>query len=297
MRKAAFSLLVATALTLAFAASAHATFHLMKIREVGNANPADYVELQMYSAGQNHVAGHFIQTYDSTGAVRSTVTFPTDVPQGASQSTILVVRDDGPFPVTPDVLASGSNDLVITQDGAVCFMDTIAPPVAIDCASFGAFPGVVGGDPSPMGTPAAALLPATSIARTIAPGCATLLENSDDTNDSATDFALSPTLPRNNATPPTEVRCAGGGGPDTKAPETSITKKPKKRSAKPKVKIAFASNEAGSSFECRLDKGAFKSCDSPFKKRVKVGKHTFEVAATDAAGNVDPSPARVKFRR
>ena len=33
------------------------------------------------------------------------------------------------------------------------------------------------------------------------------------------------------------------------------------------------------------------------KYKVREGKHKFRVRATDAAGNTDPSPAKVKFRR
>ena len=48
---------------------------------------------------------------------------------------------------------------------------------------------------------------------------------------------------------------------------------------------------------CKLDKGKFKSCSSPFKKKVDVGKHKFQVFAIDQAGNEDPSPAKAKFKR
>jgi len=34
------------------------------------------------------------------------------------------------------------------------------------------------------------------------------------------------------------------------------------------------------------DKGAFKTCKSPYKKTVKAGKHKLQIKATDAAGNV-----------
>ena len=84
---------------------------------------------------------------------------------------------------------------------------------------------------------------------------------------------------------------------DTTAPETTITKKPKKRSSKRKAKVRFESSESDSSFECKLDRKAFKPCDSPRKlKRLKPRKHRFAVRAIDAAGNVDPTPAKARFR-
>ena len=84
---------------------------------------------------------------------------------------------------------------------------------------------------------------------------------------------------------------------DVTAPETTITKKPKKRSSKPKAKVRFESSESSSSFECKLDRKAFKPCDSPRKlKRLKPRKHKFRVRAIDVAGNVDPTPATARFR-
>ena len=82
---------------------------------------------------------------------------------------------------------------------------------------------------------------------------------------------------------------------DATAPETKITKKPKKGR---KPKFSFKGNEGEVTFECRLDKGEFVPCGSPLKlKHVKPGKHVLRVRAVDAAGNVDATPARQKFAR
>jgi hypothetical protein len=127
--------------------------------------------------------------------------------------------------------------------------------------------------------------------RSIAPGCATQLEAGDDTDDSATDFKLAAPTPRNNSTAPTEKAC------DTTPPETTITKQPKKRSTKRAARFAFKASERGSSFECKLDGGGFEPCKTPFRERVKPGKHRFAVVAIDRAGNRDPSPAKASFKR
>jgi hypothetical protein len=84
--------------------------------------------------------------------------------------------------------------------------------------------------------------------------------------------------------------------PDTEAPDTTITKAPAKRSTKRKAKFRFEADEEGSTFECKLDRKQWKSCASPRKYKVRPGKHKFRVQATDAAGNTDPTPAKVKFR-
>ncbi len=78
---------------------------------------------------------------------------------------------------------------------------------------------------------------------------------------------------------------------DTLVPDTTITSGPSGAVASSSASIAFAS-EAGASFECRLDGAAFAPCSSPITySALAEGSHTFEVRASDAAGNVDASPA------
>lgn len=76
--------------------------------------------------------------------------------------------------------------------------------------------------------------------------------------------------------------------PDTKAPTVTITSKPKSK-VKTKKKTArfsvgFSADET-STFRCSLDGQAPATCSSPFTGKVKKGKHTVSVTATDAAGN------------
>jgi large repetitive protein len=81
--------------------------------------------------------------------------------------------------------------------------------------------------------------------------------------------------------------------PDTTAPDTKITKGPKKMEKKKHASFSFSSTEAGSSFECSLDGARFKSCSSPTVVKVKKqGRHSFAVRAKDPAGNVDATPAK-----
>jgi photosystem II stability/assembly factor-like uncharacterized protein len=88
--------------------------------------------------------------------------------------------------------------------------------------------------------------------------------------------------------------------PDTTAPETTITKKPKKKvkTKKKKVKVTFefTSSEPGSTFVCGLDNNLPTACTSPFTAKVKKGTHAFAVTATDPAGNPDPTPAAYSFK-
>jgi hypothetical protein len=85
--------------------------------------------------------------------------------------------------------------------------------------------------------------------------------------------------------------------PDTDPPETEITKGAPNETGRTKVEFKFRGDEPGSTFECKRDKERWKGCSSPKTvKRLDDGKHKFKVRAIDAAGNVDPSPAKDKFR-
>jgi hypothetical protein len=84
---------------------------------------------------------------------------------------------------------------------------------------------------------------------------------------------------------------------DTTSPNTTITKGPKAKTKKKRATFEFSSTEPGSSFECALDgKTSFKPCSSPFSVKVKKGKHTFAVQATDQSGNTDATPASDKWK-
>jgi hypothetical protein len=87
-------------------------------------------------------------------------------------------------------------------------------------------------------------------------------------------------------------------GGDVDAPNTTITKGPKDKTNKKEVTFEFTSTEPGSTFQCILDgKAEFKPCTSPFTVKVKRGKHTFQVQATDPAGNTDSTPATDDWKR
>jgi large repetitive protein len=90
----------------------------------------------------------------------------------------------------------------------------------------------------------------------------------------APDFVASNTV---DSTPPTTTVSGGQSNP---------------RSAT----FVLGASEATSGFECDLDGGGFSSCSSPFTvDHLAFGAHSISVRATDAAGNVDPSPAVEAF--
>jgi hypothetical protein len=83
---------------------------------------------------------------------------------------------------------------------------------------------------------------------------------------------------------------------DTAAPQTQIDSGPAGPTNDPTPRFSFSSNEAGASFECRLDGGGYSACSSPRSfGLLPDGPHTFEVRAADDAANTDPSPASRSF--
>jgi hypothetical protein len=83
---------------------------------------------------------------------------------------------------------------------------------------------------------------------------------------------------------------------DTTPPNTSITSKPPATTTATAANFSFASTESESTFECRLDSGAWAECAPPRAySSVPVGEHDFLVRATDAAENVDSTPATAEW--
>ncbi len=90
----------------------------------------------------------------------------------------------------------------------------------------------------------------------------------------------------------------------TETPETTITKRPPNRSEGSTVRYRFRSDEAGSTFQCKL-KGPglrpaqrrFRGCASPKRyKNLKPGSYRFQIRAVDAEGNRELTPAGDRFR-
>ena len=210
----------------------------MKIREISpgtDGQDDSFVEVQMYASFQNFLSGGASLLVCNAGCTPTPVTFSpfTDVAHGDSQDTV-VFGDSG--------VASGSKDFNVNLNldqnkagGAVCYL---SEPGFHDCVAWGTFSAAstltgAHGTAADPGPPAAALTSGMALRRSIAAGCPTLLEASDDTNNSAADFSAATPNPRPNSVTPSEVPCAptGGGGP-TGNPSPSPAPKKKCKKAK-----------------------------------------------------------------
>jgi hypothetical protein len=227
MKRILIAAAVAVTGTLSVASTALATYHELKIREVyagGGDQNADFIELQMYSAGQNQVFTKNVQVYNAVG-IATGYPLVSNATFGDNQRTILI--GDTAVP-NRDFTADVDLDLY-AMNGAACYPD--GQPA--DCVAWGNF-AEQGGFPdlpaatSEIGAPNVGITGANSITRSIAPGCATLLEAGDDTGSSVGDFAFTPPSPRSNATAPTELPCLPPAT-TAAAPATAVRKKCKKK--------------------------------------------------------------------
>lgn len=289
----------AVALGLIAPTAAPAKFHLVQVREVytGVAGPsAEYVELQMWATGQEFVTGHKVRTYNATGTETGTSTFTADVARGSNQSTILLATPaaETEFGVVADLTLSTSG--LSPAGGAVCWEE-------LDCVAWGNFKGSL---LSPVGSPATpgGIPDGFALRRTIARGCATALDPQDDSDNSAADFTSTGPEPRPNSVVASESPCtsggpgAGGGSPQggRGTPQTTLRRKPPKRSTDRTPTFRFGADESGARFQCRLDAKRFRACRSPFTtKTLSLGAHTFRVRAVDSDGLTDPTPAVYRF--
>jgi hypothetical protein len=82
---------------------------------------------------------------------------------------------------------------------------------------------------------------------------------------------------------------------DTKAPQTSILKHPRRFLFTHRGRFRFGADENGASFECSVDRGPFRPCPPNLSRSFRSGRHVIKVRAHDPAGNLDSTPAVFHF--
>jgi hypothetical protein len=247
---------------------------------------------------------------------------PTSLPVGTSPSDVAVGDFNGDGDPDLAVTGAGSDDVTILTGqlgpgfaaaGTISVGDNPSSVIAADLNGDGdpdlavtnqGAPGSEAGTVSLLlGGSGATFTPASG--SPLAVGAEPLSVTTADFNaDGAADLATANGASDNISVLLGNVAPGGGGGGDTKAPETSIDNGPTGKTNKHKAKIRYSANEA-STFECKLtgkgvdsDLANFSACgDAKIKyKHLQAGKKKFFVRATDAAGNVDKTPAKLKWK-
>jgi Tol biopolymer transport system component len=88
-------------------------------------------------------------------------------------------------------------------------------------------------------------------------------------------------------------------GPTYVTPHTRITFAPasKTRSRNPTFRFTDSTGQAGTSFQCKLDRKSWRTCDSPLRlKRLSRGRHVIAIEAINGAGEVEPAPVKRSFK-
>jgi hypothetical protein len=101
--------------------------------------------------------------------------------------------------------------------------------------------------------------------------------------------AAPPTVPPVAATAPTAV-----------APNARILSHPRRLvqadGSGVRVRFALGSDQAGSTFLCKLDRSPYRACKASFRLRLGAGTHVLKVKARSPGGLTDPTPASFRFR-
>ena len=235
---------------------------------------ARYIELQMYAPGPELRQRAQISFYTATGAParRRRSTLPSDVAYGDNQRTVLIAA-------TPD--AAGRLHLRRLSDAGAALRPRRRRLLGTSTASPGAT-STATADAAASRTPAPRSRRAVAD-RSITPGCATLLEAADDTNDSAADFAL-------GARPPQQL-----GRPDRD--RVHRWRRRRRRRRRPRAadddhqgarqedhqgegEDQVHSDEAGSTFDVQA-RQARSTSPCRVYKHLEAGKHKFKVFAVD----------------
>ena len=191
-------------------------------------------------------------------------TLTAPVGAGGAWSVTAASLSDGPHRVVMSVSDAAGNQATFTQTLTV---DTVSPVVTITGGATATTHDVT---PTIAGTSGAA--PGTIVTVSIAgQTMTTLLQANGSWNATPTlvgkgnwPVVASAPDPAGNVGSASQTLTIASDNPgDTTPPETTITKRPPAKTGTNKITYRFISSEAGSSFECKIDKGPLKPCASP----------------------------------
>ncbi len=126
----------------------------------------------------------------------------------------------------------------------------------------------------------------------------TIIAATQTLEGATSELAIATTPGSKDAAGPGELSGAGASG----SLESAIARtRPQTRivgaaTGKHTARFVFGSDEAGSSFLCKVDDRPFDICKAPKRYvHLEAGRHVFWVRAVDPLGRVDLSPAKKKF--
>ena len=134
MRRALIVLLIVHGST-TMASSVIAAHHDLRVREFFPGTllqpHAQYIEFQMATAGQNAVAGFTLVIFDSTGNEAASITFPSNVINGANQASMLLATPEAEalFGITADVSMAFANSRCLPHHARPAMSTPLPSPI------------------------------------------------------------------------------------------------------------------------------------------------------------------------
>jgi murein peptide amidase A len=108
--------------------------------------------------------------------------------------------------------------------------------------------------------------------------------------------ALAPVAMVAAPAPGDTAQSRAAGSTDVDPPQTLIVKGPESKTFDRKVRFELDSDEPAA-FQCKIDGRRYQACPPRYRTdRLAMGKHLLRTRTIDNAGNVDPTPARLRFK-
>ncbi|HWI96128.1 MAG TPA: hypothetical protein VNS60_08700, partial [Solirubrobacterales bacterium] len=121
------------------------------------------------------------------------------------------------------------------------------------------------------------------------------IDASHNTDPTPAGYSFSVVLSPSGPAGPGAALTPAGRKSKGRAPNTTIAKQASRTHDRTPT-FRFSASKSGASFQCKLDRGSFRSCRSPLTtKKLSYGPHVLQVRAI-VKGATDPTPAKFNFK-